>query len=234
MCLVLAVSLSSHQISEKGPRCTRWIFVYFANMFFISSIKCTLIFFLPKFCQCTKFQKHCRRASEQGKFLSSVKTGRFYNWKVFTWRKKYTKSVWFGFFKIDTWLTLKVIKCFGVLSSCVITCTLEETKSVDIFGRTKQIFSNLVQTVPAWIFSVRIFVGLVTLPVFRIQVTLVIKMFCRIEYYILCCPGTLTLCRQKFNISNICKRNSSPLVVSSSCTFPQQILNHYIGTRWFR
>jgi len=160
------------------------------------------------------------------------------NWQILQLKgvyltKKYTKSVWFGFFKIDTWLTLEVIKCFGVLSSCVITCTLEETKSVDIFGRTKQIFSNLVQTVPAWIFSVRIFVGLVTLPVFRIQVTLVIKMFCRIEYYIWCCPGTLTLCRQKFNISNICKRNSSPLLVSSSCTFPQQILNHYIGTRWF-
>lgn len=122
------------------------------------------------------------------------------------------------------------------LSSCVITCTctLEETKSVDIFGRTKQTFSNLVQTVPVWIFSVRIFVCLVTLSVFRIQTTLVVKMFCRIEYYIWWCPGTLTLHRQKSNISNICKRNSSPLVVSSSCTFPQQILNHYIGSRWFR
>ena len=62
MCLVLAVSLSSHQISEKGPGCTRWIFIYIANIFCISFIlKCTLI--LSRH-QISKAPSSCLRARQ--------------------------------------------------------------------------------------------------------------------------------------------------------------------------
>lgn len=111
MCLVLAVSLSSHQISEKGPGCTRWIFIYFANIFCISFIlKCTLI--LSRH-QISKAPSSCLGARQ---IFVKCQSWQILQFKGVNLTKKYTKSVWFGFLKMNTFnvIDTEVIKYFGV------------------------------------------------------------------------------------------------------------------------